>query len=294
MSPETSSQAPGAQSGAQTGDGAEAGEGGALEIVVCMKAIIDPEVPHHTFAIDQEAKRAVPPMGLPPVVSPFDENALEAALRLKDQAGCNVTVLSLGKSIPKTLLQTALAAGADRAIAVEDAQFDDLDPFTTAAVLAQAVSRAGGFDLVFTGRQAADWDAGLVWAGIAEHLDLPCVTVAQKAELRDRGLLVERCVSDGIEIVESELPALVTFSNEAGELRNVSVAALMGAKRKEIVKWSAADLGFERATVMQLEDLSLPVLEIVDRYMVGGQDGQEKGRNLARKLAADGIIERAD
>jgi electron transfer flavoprotein beta subunit len=265
-----------------------------FEIVVCMKTVIDPEVPYHTFAVDGEAKRPVPPVGLPPVLSPFDENALECALRIKDGRPCRVTVLSVGKSVPRSLLQTAMGAGADRAIAVEDPRFDNLDPFTTAAVLAGAIRKAGTFDLVFTGRQAADWDAGLVWAGLAEFLDLPCVTVVQKVELHDGKVVVERCVSDGVEVVESELPALVTVSNEAGELRNVSVGALMKAKKQPIVAWSASDVEFERAGVMDLVDLSLPPLEVVDRYMVEGKDAEEKGRNLARKLAADGLLERAD
>jgi electron transfer flavoprotein beta subunit len=264
---------------------------GVYEIIACMKVVIDPEVPYHTFSIDEEAKRAVPPMGLSPVFSPFDENALECALRMKDECECRVTVLSVGKSIPRTLLQTAIAAGADRAIAVDDPQLENLDPFTTAAVLAGAIRKAGSFDLVLTGRQSADWDAGLVWAGLAEHMDLPCVTVAQKVELRDGTAIVERCVSDGVEVVESTLPALVTVSNEAGELRNISMTALMNAKRREILKWSAADVEFERSGPMELTELSLPVLEVVDRYMVEGEDAREKGRNLARKLVDDGILE---
>ena len=262
-----------------------------FEIVVCMKVVVDPEAPYHTFTVDREQKKVVAPTGLPPVFSPFDENALECALRIKDECESRVTVLSMGRSIPRTLSQTALATGADRAIAVEDPRFDNLDPISTAAVLAASIRRIGKFDLVFTGRQAADWDAGLVWAGLAEYLDLPCVTVAQKAELQEGKMVVERCVSDGVEIVESELPVLVTFSNEAGELRNVSLPALMDAKRREISKWSASDVGFEQASVMELRELSLPALEIVDRYMVEGEDSHSKGRNLARKLAEDGIIE---
>lgn len=262
-----------------------------FEIIVCMKVVIDPEVPYHTFAINEDDRRVVTPAGLPPVFSPFDENALECALRIKDELECRVTVLSAGKAIPRSLLQTALAAGADRAIAVEDPRFDNLDPFSTAVVLAGSIRKAGSFDLVFTGRQAADWDAGLVWAGIAEHLELPCVTVAQKVELRDGEVVVERCVSDGIEVVEAGLPALVTVSNEAGELRTISLAALMKAKQQQIVRWSASDVGFEQADVMDLIDLSLPVLEVVDRYMIEGEDAREKGRNLARKLAEDGVLE---
>jgi electron transfer flavoprotein beta subunit len=262
-----------------------------LEIIVCMKVVIDPEVPYRTFSISEEGKKVVPPVGLPPVFSPFDENALECALRIKDQNECRVTVLSLARAVPKSLLQTALAAGADRAVAIEDPRFEDLDAFSTAAALAGAIRKVGDVDMVFTGRQAADWDAGLVWAGIAEHLDLPCVTVAQKVELRDGSVVVERCVSDGVEVVESALPVLVTVSNEAGELRNVAVAALMKAKRQEITKWSADDISFEPSSLMDLTGLHLPPLEVADRHLVEGADAEEKGRGLARRLAEEGLLE---
>lgn len=85
-----------------------------------MKVVIDPETPFPSFRIDREFKRPVLPTGVSPVFSPFDENALESALKIKDWRKCGVTILSLGKALPKALLQKALAAGADDAIAVED------------------------------------------------------------------------------------------------------------------------------------------------------------------------------
>ena len=122
-------------------------------IIVCMKIIIDPEMPFSMFNIDREHKRPVPPSGLPPVFSPFDENALEAALRIKDSQDCKVTVLSLGKTLPKALLQKALAVGVNEAFAVEDPAFENLDPFSTAQVMANAIKKIGEYDLIFTGRQ---------------------------------------------------------------------------------------------------------------------------------------------
>ena len=154
-------------------------------IIVCMKIIIDPEMPFSIFSIDRENKKPIPPSGMPPVFSPFDENALEAALRMKDEQDCNVTVLCMGQTLPKAVLQKALALGADEAVAVEDPEFDNLDPFSTAQVLANAIKKIGEYDLIFTGRQGADWDAGLVWAGIAELLDIPSITIARKATILD-------------------------------------------------------------------------------------------------------------
>lgn len=265
-----------------------------INIVVCMKIVIDPEAPFSVFRIDRENKKPVPPSGVAPVFGPFDENALESALKIKGNRECRVSVLSLGKAIPKALLQKALAAGADEAIAVEDPQFENLDPFTTATVLAKAIHKSGQVDLVFAGRQAADWDSGLVWAGIAELLDLSCITVARMVEVRDNKIVVERCVSDGMELLETELPALVTFSNEAGALRNVTLPALIKAKQREVLRWSAVEVGFEKVNHVELKDLSVPVLCVPDQYWVPGETPQEKGRNLARKLMEDGLLKHTD
>ena len=262
-----------------------------LNIVVCMKIVIDPEMPFSGFRIDRENRRPIPPSGVPPVFSPFDENALESALKIKDGQECKVTILSMGKTLPKAVLQKALAAGADEVIAIEDPQFENLDPFSTARALANAIGKIGEYDLVFTGRQGADWDAGLVWAGIAELLDIPSITIARKAEVCDGKVVVERCVSDGIEVHESKLPALVTFSNEAGDLRSVTLPALIKAKRHEILKWSASDIGFEKMNLMELKNLSVPALDVINNYLVPGESLREKGRNLARRLVEEGVLE---
>ena len=262
-----------------------------FNIIVCMKIIIDPEAPFSIFKIDRESQRPVPPPGMHPVFSPFDENSLEAALRLKDHnRDFKVTVLSMGKRLPKAILQKALAAGADEVIALEDPEFEDLDPFTSARVMAEAIKKIGEYDLVFTGRQAADWDAGLVWAGIAELLDMPSVTIARRVDIREGKALVERCVSDGIESLESELPALVTFTSEGGELRNISLPALMKVKKQEIPKWSASDLGFERTGIMEMRDLFEPDLGSIECSMVPGESPEERGRNLARRLMEEGVL----
>jgi electron transfer flavoprotein beta subunit len=242
------------------------------------------------FRIDREHRRPVPPAGVPPVFSPFDENALEAALKIKDCQECKVTVVSMGKAVPKAILQKMLAAGADDAVSIEDPEFENLDPFNTAKALAEAIRKIGPYDLVFTGRQAADWDAGVVWAGIAEMLDIPAVTTARKVEINGERALVERCVSDGIEVIETALPALISFSSEAGELRGVTVPALIKAKKREIRKWTRSDVEFERSTVVELKDLYEPDLGNIDHYLVPGDSLREKGRNLAKRLMEDGLF----
>lgn len=253
-----------------------------INIIVCMKIIIDPEMPFSVFKIDRETLRPIPPQGMPPVFSPFDENALEAALKMKDLQDCRITVLCMGKSLPKAILQKALALDADEVIALEDPEFENLDPFNTAHALSLTIKKIGKYDLIFTGRQAADWDAGLVWAGIAELLNIPSITIARMVKSHDGKVIVERCVTDGIEILEADTPALVTFTNEGNDLRNVSLAALMKVKKMEIQKWSASDVGFEKSRVMDMTDLYRPDLGDIDCYMVPGESPLDKGRNLAK------------
>jgi electron transfer flavoprotein beta subunit len=261
-----------------------------LSIVVCVKMVIDPEMPFSVFKVDREARKPIPPVGMPPVISPFDENALEAALRIKDRQESRVVVLSLGKAVPKALLQRALAMGADEAIAIEDTEFENLDPFDTAAALASGVKKVGRYDLVFTGRQAADWDAGVVWAGIAELLDLPSITMACKAEVNDGRVTVERCGPDGIDILESDMPALITFSTEVGLSRHVSLQALMKAMKRSITKWSASDLESGKSELMELIDLYEPDLGLVNCSLMPGDTPEERGRNLARELVSQGLL----
>ena len=261
-----------------------------IQIIVCAKVIVDPEMPFSAFKVNREAMVPIPPEGMPPVLSPFDERALEAALKIKDQQECKITVLSMGKRSPKSVLQKVLALGADEVIAIEGPEFENLDPFNTAQVLANGIKKVGDYDLVFMGRQAGDWDAGLVWAGVAESLNLPSITIARKAEVVNDKLTVERCVSDGIEILESDMPALVTFSSEVGEPRYPSLKALIEVRRREIPKWSASDVGFKKSSVMEMRDFYEPDLGQVNCYLLPGHSGEQKGRDLAKKLVDEGII----
>jgi electron transfer flavoprotein beta subunit len=255
-----------------------------------MKVVMDPELPLSEFAVDRKQLRPIPPKGTPPLMNPFDENALEAALKIKDVQECKITILSMGSSLPKAVLQIPLATGADEIITVEDAQFEHLDAINTAHALAAAIERIGNYDLVFTGRQASDWDSGVTWAGIAELLNIPSVTIARKADVKDGKVIIERNGSDGVEIVECSLPALITFSSEVGELRYPTLPALQKAKKKEIRRWSASYIDFNKTRVMKIRDLYVPDFGAADCHFVLGADPEQKGRELARTLIENGTI----
>lgn len=256
-----------------------------LEIIVCAKVVMDPEAPVSTFKIDPEARRVLPAQGVPPVVNPYDENCLEAALRIKDAQPAKITVLSAGKGIPKAIVRKCLAVGADDLVLLEDDLFEDIDGYTTSRLLATAIKKLGTYDLILTGRMSADVNAGQVGPGIAEMLGIPGITVAQKIDVSDGKARIERVLADGHEVVESPLPCLITVSHELGELRAANVKGLMAAQKQPLTTWKAEDLDIDESSINRDRPLKLfiPQRETVCE-IVEGETPEEAGANLAMKF----------
>ena len=183
-----------------------------MNVIVCVKQVLDPEAPPASFKIDPATNKAVPPPGVPPVISTFDEYAVEAALRIKEAKGGKITVLSMGANMQRDVVKKPLSMGADELILLEDASFVDGDSWSAAYALSMAIKKIGSYDVILCGRQAADWDSGQVGSGIAQLLGLPSVTLARKIEVVDGKAKVERVVIDGYEVIEVVLPALITLA----------------------------------------------------------------------------------
>ena len=220
-----------------------------LNMIVCCKQVLDPEAPPASFKIDSANNKVAPPPGVPPVISPFDEQAVEAALRIKDQQGGKITVLSLGNNLLRDVVKKPLSMGADELVLLEDEAFEDGDSWSIAYALATAIKKIGEYNIIFCGRQAADWDAGQVGSGIAEILGIPSVTVAKKVEVADGKAKVERVVTDGYQVIEVTLPVLITVSNELGEARYATLKGIMAAAKKQPTIWKPADIGLEPSQV---------------------------------------------
>jgi len=248
--------------------------------------VLDPEAPASTFQVDPEANRILPPKGTPPVLNPYDENALEAALKIKDAQDAEITVISMGQNLAKPVIRKSLAAGADKLILLEDDAFGDLDSYSTACILASVINKIGEYDLILCGRQAADTDAGQVGSGIAEILQIPSITVAGKIEAINEKVRVKRLVSDGYEVIETSMPALVTASNEIGELRSATLRAIMDAKNKEATVWNAQDIDVAPSQSKRTNLLKLftPPRREGKCQVIEGETMEEAGANLALKL----------
>lgn len=215
-----------------------------MDIVVTVKQVPDPDIPPTHFKIDEAARKVVPPAGVAPVMNGYDANALEAALRLKEQLGGKVTVVSLGPDSAKDTLKRAIAMGADAAIHINDPALNEAESATVASALAAAIKKLDHFDLVLSGRQASDTDGGQVHLGVARDLGLPAVSPVQKIEVvSDDSLMAERIVEDGYQRLKVRLPALLGVSSEMNEPRYPPLKGIMAAGRAQIPVWTAADLG---------------------------------------------------
>jgi electron transfer flavoprotein beta subunit len=256
-----------------------------LNIIVCVKVVTDPEAPASTFRIDPAGRRAIPGQGVPPVLNPYDENSLEAALRIKEKQTGKITVISAGKTLPKAIIKKSLAVGADELVIIEDETLEDADSYTTAYILAAAIRKLGAPDLILTGRMAADTNAGQAGPGIAELLGIPSITVARKIEVSDGKARVERALADGYETVESPLPCLITVSHELGELRQATVKGLMAAQKQPFTSWKISDLGVNLTAGRRSKALRLFIPEKkVNCEIIPGETPEEAGANLALKL----------
>jgi len=268
-----------------------------VRILVCIKSIQNPEIAASVFRVDEARKEVIPLDGLPLVTSPFDEQAIEAALRIRDRGQeCRISVISFGPASSKAAIKRALSMGADDAIQVMDTGLEQADSATTARVLAKVIQHAGPFDLILAGRQAADWDAGIVGCGIAELLHMPIVTFAYALEVTGARVVVERVLDDGTETVEAPMPCVVTISNELGEPRKATLKETMRAAKKpiEVATAESADVDSSKLRAEQ-EHMRARVGLYVPRKeskcdLISGATAEEIARQAISKLAASKLI----
>jgi electron transfer flavoprotein beta subunit len=260
-----------------------------MNIIVCVRQVCDPEISSNMFKIDPLAKRAIPPADKPMVVNPYDANALEAAVRLKEtHGGGKVTVLSLGSEGATQVIRSCLATGADEGVLLQDKTYDDSDSFVTASLLAEAIRKIGTYDIIFCGREDADWDAAQVGSGVAELLGIPSVGPIKGIQVKDRTAMVERLLPDGYQVLEVTLPLLVAVSSEIGEPRAATAKNIMAAYKKPVVLWGSADILPVPAKNKMLK-LALPVHEGTCEF-IEGETIEEAAAGLAVKLKETGLF----
>ncbi|MGI5818526.1 MAG: electron transfer flavoprotein subunit beta/FixA family protein [Armatimonadota bacterium] len=211
-----------------------------MNIIVCIKQVPDTS----EVRIDPETNTIIRE-GVPSIINPFDENAIEQAVQLVEEHGGKVTVISMGPPQAEAALREALAMGCDEAILVSDRCFAASDTLATSYVLSTAIRQVGDYDLIFTGKQAFDGDTAQVPPGIAEQLGIPQVTFAIGLETDGKKVRVRRLLEDEFEVVEARMPVLISCVKQMNEPRRPGIKAKLAAKKKEVTVWDSACIDAE-------------------------------------------------
>ena len=215
-----------------------------MKAIVCVK-----QVPDTQGKVAVKADGTMDRSAMATITNPDDLNAVEAALQLKDETGCEVVVVTMGPPPAEGMLRELMARGADRGVLVSGREFGGSDTFATSQILAAAVNKigVGPEDIVFCGRQAIDGDTAQVGPQVAEDLDIPQVTYAWEVWPTEDGksVRVKKELEDGFEILEMACPCAVTVTKPDYEPRFPTIKSKMAANKAKIPVLNAADCGLD-------------------------------------------------
>ena len=200
-----------------------------MKIIVCIK-----QVPDTAGGVKFNPDGTLDRAAMLTIMNPDDKAGLEAALRLKDQYGAEVTVLTMGLPKAGDTLREALAMGADNAVLVTDRCLGGADTWATSSTIAAAIREMGEYDLIITGRQAIDGDTAQVGPQISEHLDIPVISYARKIEIEGDAVKVQRQYDDRYHVVKAQMPCLITCLAEINDPRYMTPGGIFDACEAEI------------------------------------------------------------
>lgn len=263
--------------------------GSDMKIAVCIKQVPD------VTEVKWDENGSLIRTGLPSIINPNDKNAIEAALQLKESHGAAVTVISMGPPQVEEALREALAMGCDQAVLLTDRKFGGADCWATAYTLGLALKRLGGFDLILCGVEAMDGNTAQVGPEIAEFLDLPLLSYAEKIEVADGAVTVHQKLGETTRVIRGPLPALVTCEKELNEPRIPRMDLVFSCFEKEIAVMGITDVGGE-AENFGLTGSPTRLRKVFSPKRVKAQvelfDGtpRESSKKLVEKLKAINII----
>lgn len=207
-----------------------------MKIVVCVK-----QVPDTTEVKLDPVTGTLIRDGVPSIINPDDKAGIEAALRLKEQVGGTVTIVSMGPPQADVALREALAMGADEAILLSDRAFGGADTWATSSTIAAALRKLD-YDVIITGRQAIDGDTAQVGPQIAEHLGIPQISYVDDIKVQGEDLIVRRKFEDRSHLLQVKMPVLLTALSELNEPRYMSIGGIFKAYKKDIQVWGLKDI----------------------------------------------------
>src|SRR2546429_1481849 len=212
----------------------------AMNVLVCVKQILDPNAPGK---LDPQTKRLVRE-GVYLVLDAGDEHGVEAGLQVVEKDGGEVTIISMGPPKALEAIRRALAMGAHRGILITDPGLENSDAISTARAIAAAI-KGQKYELIICGTESTDGSSGAVPAQLAELLGLPLLSFAKKLEVAQGRAVIDRQTDDGYDVVEAQLPAIVTVTGGINEARYPALRGIMQAKNKEVKQVGLSDVGLD-------------------------------------------------
>jgi electron transfer flavoprotein beta subunit len=264
-----------------------------LNIVVCVKAVPDPQEAHK-IKIDPVTK-TLKRLDVPLVLNLLDKNAMEAALQLKEQLDAHITVLSMGPSAAGSVVKECLALGADDGFLLSDRSFGGADAYATAYTIAKGIEKIGKYDVVFCGMASSDGSTEWVGPQIATLLKIPVVTrVKELVEYGGEWWEVKASLENGYRLMQVKLPAVFTVTRELNTPRTLSFSGIIKARSKEITAWGINQLGLLEETVGQKGSptmvANLAAIESKREVEIIAGTREEKAERLVQKLADAGVL----
>jgi len=259
-----------------------------MNIVVCIKQVPDTA----DVRIDPETNTLVRE-GVPSIINPFDEFAIEEGLQIREQCGGTVTVLTMGPPQADDVLRTALAMGVDKVALLSDRAFAGSDTLATSYTLSKGIEKVGDVHLVIAGKQAIDGDTAQVGPGIAQRLGLTQLTYVTKVDSVDDvagTIIVDRLIDGGIEKVEAKLPAMMAVVKDINSPRKPSLLKKKKARNAEIPVWGADDIGADPNRIGQKGSPTWVEKIFTPEQKSGGEIFEGDSDELAVKIA-DVILE---
>src|ERR1700730_3261152 len=272
-----------------------------LHIVVCVKQVPD----SREIRIDPKNNTLIR-QGVPSIINFYDMHGLEEALRIKDELGARVTVVTMGPPPAAKGLKECISLGADEAVLVTDRGFAGADTLATSYVVASTIEKIaetfGPVDMVFCGKQTLDGDTGQVGPGVACRLDLEQLTYVHKVvkvDEENRRVTVQRLLEDGIEVVETSMPVLITALKELNKVRRASLPGMIRAARYKATIWTTADFpGLDRAQIglkgspTIVAKTWIPGARTANGVMIAGDSVEIQAELLVAKLWESDMPER--
>ena len=226
------------------------------------------------------------------MINPYDEFAVEEALRIKEAHGGKVSILCVGTDKATEAVRTALAMGADEGVLISDPAIESLDALATARIIQSAISSIP-YDLIIAGMRAVDVDDFQVGPAVAEMLGIPSISMVVKQEIKDGAMVCHQTIDGGTAVVQASLPLLFTTQRGLNEPRYASLPGIMKAKKKPLATKTLADIGLDAAAINQTKVTTVAMQPPPERKggrFIEGESAQQKAAELVRLLREEAKV----